>query len=64
MRDVSKKQDRNIGKVSKKDWKNSHKFRIRVTKTVDEALQIDKETGIDFRRRFIEKYMLNVRCEF
>ena len=33
-------------------------------KTVDEALQIDKETGTDFWKKAIEKEMLNVRCAF
>ena len=48
VRDVAKKRDRIIGKIAKKYWKTSHKFGIRVPKTVDEALQIDKETGTTF----------------
>mmetsp|Transcript_15996 Transcript_15996/g.23839 ORF Transcript_15996/g.23839 Transcript_15996/m.23839 type:complete len:1130 (+) Transcript_15996:7540-10929(+) len=64
VRDVAKKRDRMIGKIAKKYVKTSHKFGIRVPKTVDEALQIDKETGTDFWRKAIEKEMLNVRCAF
>ena len=31
-------------------WKTTHKFRIRVPKTVEEALTIDEETGTTFWR--------------
>ena len=46
--DVAKKQYHIIGKVVKKYYSNSHKFGIRIPNTVDEVLQIDKETGTDF----------------
>ena len=64
MRDVENKRYQTIGKVSKKYWKTSHKFGIRVPKTVYEALQIEKETGSKLWRRSIENEMPNVQCEF
>ena len=60
MRDASKKLYHIIGKVTKKYWKTSHKFRTLVPNTVDEALQIEKEMGNDFWRRSTEKEMLNI----
>ena len=38
VKDAEKKLDRIIGKVAKKYWKTSHKFRVRFPKTVDETL--------------------------
>ena len=41
--------------------RTTHKFGIKVPKTVQEALAIDEETGTDFWRRAIEKEMRKVR---
>ena len=57
---VAKKRYHIIGKAFKKYWKTSNKFEICVPKTVDEDLQLDKETGIDLWRRSIEKEVFNV----
>ncbi|KAI2513146.1 Reverse transcriptase (RNA-dependent DNA polymerase) [Fragilaria crotonensis] len=43
--DVIKKRDRIIAKVKSKHWQQTHKYGIRIPKTVQEALAIDKENG-------------------
>ena len=43
---------------------STHKFEIRLPKTVSEALRIDEETGTPFWRNAIMKEMLNVRVAF
>ena len=42
---VLKKKDRIISKTASKYWKNTHKYRLRITHTVKEAIDIDKENG-------------------
>ena len=41
-------RNRIIGKVKSCCWKTSHKYGVRLPHSVQEALQIDKETGSDF----------------
>ena len=48
----------------KKYWKKTHKFGIKVPKSVDEALRIDEETGTTFWRDGIAKEMKNVMTAF
>ncbi|GAX14347.1 hypothetical protein FisN_UnNu047 [Fistulifera solaris] len=55
--DVLQKRNTILAKVKSRYWKTTHKFGIRIPKTVQEALQIDKDTGTDFWRRAIEKEM-------
>ena len=43
--DVLKKRDRILSKVKSKYWQRTHKFGIRIPKTVEEALAIDREEG-------------------
>ena len=45
--DVLCTKERILGKVKSKYWTRTHKFGIRVPKTVKEALDIDKESGTD-----------------
>jgi hypothetical protein len=47
---VLRKRNRIVAKV-KRYWRTTHKFGIRVPKTVEEALSIDDETGTDFWRK-------------
>jgi hypothetical protein len=61
---ILRKRKRIIEKVKTKYWERSHKYGIRLPKTVEEALRIDKETGTDFWRKAIEKEMKNVRVAF
>ena len=53
-----------IPKVKYKYWRTSHKFGIRVTKTVKEAYDIDRKSGTDFWTKPIVKEMTNVRISF
>jgi hypothetical protein len=46
-----------ICKVKSKYWRTTHKFGIRLPKTVEEAYRIDRETGPDFWRKAIKKEM-------
>ena len=52
-----KKKDRIIAKVRSKYWDKTHKYGIRLPRSMKEALQIDAETGTDFWRKAIEKEM-------
>lgn len=64
VQDTLRQRNRIINKVKSKYWQTTHKFGIRLPKTVDEALRIDKETGTTFWRDAINKEMLNVRPAF
>jgi len=61
---VLRKRDRIIKKVSSKYWARTHKFGIRLPKSIKEALMIDEQTGTDFWAKAIEKEMRNVRDAF
>ena len=62
--DVIKKRDRIIAKVKSKYWQRTHKYGIRIPKTVQEALAIDKENGNTLWWDAICKEMRNVRPAF
>ena len=58
---VLRKRNRIVAKV-KRYWRTTHKFGIRVPKTVEEALAIDDETGTDFwRKKALGKEMAKVK---
>ena len=57
---VLRKRNRIVAKV-KRYWQTTHKFGIRVPKTVEEALAIDEETGTDFWRKALGKEMTKVK---
>ncbi len=57
-------RDRIIAKVKSRYWVTTHKFGIRLPKTVKEALKIDEETGTTFWRDAIKKEMSNVKVAF
>ena len=59
-----RKRDRIIATVNKRYHKRTHKFGIRVPKTVDEALQIDKVNGNSLWADAIRKEMDAVRVAF
>ena len=61
---VLRRRDRIINKVKSKYWRTSHKFGIRVPKSVAEAYEIDAATGTNFWTKAIEKEMMNVRIAF
>ena len=54
-RKVLRHRDRIISKLKSKYWHTSHKFGIRIPKTVDEAYRIDQQTGTDYWTKAIEK---------
>ena len=57
---VMRKRNRIVAKV-KRYWRTTHKFGIRLPKTVEEALAIDDETGTDFWRMALGKEMGKVK---
>jgi hypothetical protein len=50
--------------VKTKYWRTTHKFGIRIPKTVEEALELDRTNGNDFWAKAIEKEMSKVRVAF
>lgn len=52
---------RMISKIKSKYWRTTHKFGIKVPKSVDDAYRIDKENNNDFWHRAIEKEMKRIR---
>jgi hypothetical protein len=58
---VLKKRNRIISKVKKRYWRTTHKFGIKLPKSVEEALEIDKITGTDFWATAIKKEMSRVK---
>jgi hypothetical protein len=57
---VLRKLKRIVAKV-KQYWRTTHKFGIRIQKTVEEALGNDEETGTDFWRKALGKEMTKVK---
>ena len=64
MKDILLKQDQIILKVKAKYCRTTHKFGIQVPKTVDEAYNIDQQTGTIFWKKAIEKEISNVCVAF
>lgn len=58
---VLRRRNRIISKVKSKYWRTTHKYGIRLPKSVDEALRFDEETGTDFWAQAIKKEMSKVR---
>ena len=54
-RDLLKLRRRIVNKVKSRYWSTTHKFGIRLPKSVEEALEIDKITGTDFWAKAIQK---------
>ena len=50
---VIKRRSRIISKVKSQYWKTTHKFGIRLPKSIEEALKIDRTTNTDLWRRVI-----------
>lgn len=57
-----RRQNHITSKLKKRCWRTSHKFGVRLPHSVEEALEIDKETGTDFWKRAIEKEMSRVKA--
>ena len=61
---VFKKRNRIISKIKSRYWTRTHKYGIRIPKTVDEAKRIDKENGDSLWWQAICQEMKNVRIAF
>jgi len=61
---VVKKKNRIISKVKSKYWVRTHKFGLKIPKTVEDALRIDKENGNHLWWEAITKEMKDVRVAF
>ena len=59
-----KNKKRLLAKAKTRYWKRTHKYGIRLPKSVAEAYQIDKETGTTIWRDAIAKEMKNVAVAF
>jgi hypothetical protein len=62
--DVLRKRNRIIAKVKRRYWRTTHKFGIRLPKTVEEAIQIDRETNTTYWTDAIKKEMERVGIAF
>jgi hypothetical protein len=62
--DVLKKRNRIIAKLKRRYWRITHKFGIRLPKSVEEAIQIDRETNTTFWTDAIKKEMERVGVAF
>jgi len=56
--------NRMISAARSRYWKKTHKFGVRIPKTIQEALHIDQETGTNFWCLAIEKEMKNMMPAF
>ena len=61
---VLRKRNRIISKVKSRYWKTTHKFGIRLPKTVAGAFELDRLNGNDFWRKSIELEMGKARIAF
>ena len=59
-----KKKSRIISKIKSKYWVRTHKYGIRIPKSVKEAIEIDDENGNTLWWDALMKEMKNVRCAF
>jgi hypothetical protein len=46
--------------VKSRYWSRTHKYGVQLPKTVEEAMQIDRETGTNFWQKAIEKEMKTI----
>jgi hypothetical protein len=61
---VLRKRNRIVSKVQSRYWKRTHKLGILIPKSVQDALEIDKETGTEFWENSIALEMKNVMPAF
>ena len=61
---VVKKKDRIISKIKSKYWDRTHKFGIRIPKSIDEAMKLDLENNNTYWRDAIKKEMTNAIVAF
>jgi len=61
---VQRKRDHFINKVKSKYWERTHKYGIRVPKSIEEAIKIDRENGNTLWQDAIKLEMTNNRVAF
>jgi len=61
---VIKKQERFINKVKSKYWERTHKYGVRIPKTIQEAIEIDKANGNILWQDAVRMEMKNNRVAF
>jgi hypothetical protein len=61
---VLRRRDWIIDKVVSRYWKKTHKYGVKLPKSVKEALAINDKTGTQFWRLAIKKEMKNVMAAF
>ena len=61
---VVKKEKRILQKIKSKYWARTHKYRIRVPKSIKEAMEIDRENGNMLWMDAVRLEMQNVRIAF
>jgi hypothetical protein len=59
-----RKWNRIIAKIKSRYWSTSHKFGVRLPKSVIEAIKIDEESGTTFWMETIKKEMAKVKVAF
>lgn len=59
-----RKRNRIISKAKTKYWRTTHKFGIRIPKTVEEALELDRDNGNTLWRDALNKEVSRVRISF
>ena len=64
VKEVLRRRNRIISKVKAKYWRTTHKFGIRVPKTVEQAMKMDEENQNTLWYDSIQKEMKNVRVAF
>ncbi len=52
-----RKRDSIIAKVKSQYWRTTHKYAVRISKSVEEALRVDKMNGDNHWEKAIEKEM-------
>jgi hypothetical protein len=63
-KDALKRSRQIIRRVKSKYWQRSHKYGIRLPKSVQEALQLDQENGNTLWHNAIQKELKNVQVAF
>ena len=59
-----KNQNRIISKVKAKYWRTTHKYGVRLPKTVDKALKIDRDMGTQFWENALNKEMKKAKVAY
>jgi hypothetical protein len=58
---VIKRRNQIVSKVKSRYWKTTHKFGIRLPRTMEETLEIDRTTNTDLWHKAINKEMTKVK---